>query len=107
MALAKTYTRDIKYTATDVDMCGKAGISNEITENVVFENAYFVISNVAGGKDGLEIRVNAYADSSKLTIYGSLKYTFVPSVAEDSENFIKQGYEFLKTLPDYMDAVDC
>ena len=33
-------------------------------------------------------------------------FEFTPSVAEGSENTIKQAYEYLKTLPEFADAVD-
>lgn len=34
-------------------------------------------------------------------------YSFTPSVDEFSNNFIKQGYLHLKTLPEFVGATDC
>ena len=48
-----------------------------------------------------------YADSSKEQVIEYKQYTFIPSVADGSANFIQQGYEYLKTLPEFADAVDC
>lgn len=38
-------------------------------------------------------------------IIDTKSYLFTPSL--DGDNFIKQGYFYLKTLPEYADAVDC
>lgn len=71
---------------------------------------YIRIDTISGYKGGLDISVNSYASQSAFEANeGYLeqkKYTFVPSVEDDSPNFIKQGYEYLKTLSEYADAVD-
>ena len=36
-----------------------------------------------------------------------LQYSVPFSVADDAPNFIKQAYEYLKTMPEWADAVDC
>lgn len=32
---------------------------------------------------------------------------FEHNINTDSTNIIRQGYEYLKTLPEYTDAIDC
>lgn len=75
------------------------------------KNAYIRIDTVAGYKGGLDISVNSYVSQNAFNSgQGYLEqkfYHFVPSVADGATNFIKQGYEYLKTLEEYKDAVDC
>lgn len=74
------------------------------------ENAYIRIDTVAGYKGRLDISVNSYlSKESFLGKQGYLEqkiYNFIPSVEDSSSNFIKQGYEYLKTLDEYKDAID-
>ncbi len=69
------------------------------------ENAYIRIDTIGGYKNGLNMTVNTYV-SRETFLEGSSfveqnNIHFVPSIEKDSENFIKQGYEYLKTLPKY------
>lgn len=82
-------------------------LSNGLTAN----NAYIRIDTVSGYKGGLDISLNSYLTKQGFENgMGYLEqkiYHFIPSVDDGSSNFIKQGYEYLKTLPEYSDAVDC
>ncbi|WP_410512049.1 hypothetical protein PaeBR_18695 [Paenibacillus sp. BR2-3] len=87
-----------------------------LTKKVTLENgleansAYIRIDTVSGYKGGLDISVNSYVSQEAFESgKGYLQqqfYNFTPSVENDSPNFIKQGYEYLKTLPEYIDALD-
>ncbi|PAD19119.1 hypothetical protein [Shouchella clausii] len=33
-------------------------------------------------------------------------YVFIPDLEDGAPNFIKQGYDYLKTLDEYKDAID-
>lgn len=83
----------------------------ELQNGLKIENAYLRIDTVAGYKGGIDISVNSYL--SKEAFVNGQGYLeqrgehFVPSVEEGSLNFIKQGYEYLKTLPEYTNAIDC
>ena len=71
-------------------------------QNATF-TAYCKITTVNGNKEGGRIAVECSADN-----YNVVKQYDVPfSVEDGAPNFIKQGYEHLKTLPEYKDAVDC
>lgn len=74
--------------------------------NLVFEQSYIQIDNILGTKDNLEIRVLIFDDYKKGNLLESRNYFFVPSVDSGSDNFIKQGYEYLKALEEYKDAID-
>lgn len=85
---------------------------NIVLQNeLLVSNAYIRIDTVSGYKGGLDISINTY--TSKPTFENGFGYLeqvihhFFPSVDDDSPNFIKQGYEYLKTLPEYAEAIDC
>lgn len=78
-----------------------------IQEQVEYPASYVMIKSVNGDKSKISIKVVFYADSSKEQAIEYKQYAFTPSVADDSANFIQQGYEYLKTLPEFADAVDC
>jgi hypothetical protein len=67
------------------------------------KDAYIVVYTVTGSKDSAKITVHCRGNDIALTRF----YEFKPSVEEGSDNFIKQAYNYLKTLPEYVDAVDC
>lgn len=74
------------------------------------EDAYIRIDGITGSKENLQIGVNSYVSQEGFNKgYDYLEqryYTFTPSVEDDAPNFIKQGYEHLKTLLAYESAVD-
>lgn len=74
------------------------------------ENAYIRIDTVNGYKGSLSISVNSYISQEAFQngqpYLEQNIYHFVPSVEDNAPNFIKQGYEFLKTLDEYEDAID-
>jgi hypothetical protein len=88
-------------------LCKNITLENGLT----VENAYIRIASLSGTKYGLDITVHSYVSQQA---YQDDKpflerkiYSFVPDVGENSPNFIKQGYEYLKTLSEYQGAVDC
>ena len=82
-----------------------------LSNSLVAENAYIRIDTVSGHKGGLDISVNYYLSQESFESgKGYLEqkfYNFVPSVEDGASNFIKQGYEFVKTLEEYEGATDC
>lgn len=73
-------------------------------------SAYVRIDSIGGNKESLTMTVNTYmsqeAFSSGLSYLEHEIHTFIPSVTDLSPNFIKQGYEYLKSLPTYEGAID-
>ena len=61
------------------------------------------ISSISGSKTKLTVNVSHVGDVARF----ERLYSFQPSVAEGSENFIKQAYLYLKTLPEFSGAEDC
>lgn len=116
MAFLMNYNLKIKYTLGMYDT--KEDYKDKLTEeqfnqlddiekNFTIQDAYYKIDSINGTKDQIEIKVAIYKDSLKQVSYAVKAYKFTPIVDEESLNFIKQGYEYLKTLEEYADAVDC
>ena len=70
------------------------------------EDGYIKIGTVEGDKTQLRIYLEYKKDDVSPTLMRK-EYTFAPSVEEGSENFIKQGYLYLKSLPEFSGALDC
>lgn len=82
----------------------------ETESGISLVDAYIKIEMVAGSKDELTITTNSYVSQSA-SVEGrpfvtQRYYVFQPSVTEDSPNFIKQGYEYLKSLAEFDGAID-
>lgn len=75
--------------------------------NVEFDSAYIRVDRIINGtKDRLFIDVGIY-NSDITDKIESQTHNFIPSVQDGSDNYHKQGYDYLKTLPEYSDAIDC
>lgn len=67
-------------------------------------DCYCKVDRIIGGKNGLDIILNVYnSDQTGLLLERRVKF----SPLLDSENFIKQAYSYIKTLPEFADATDC
>lgn len=75
-------------------------------ETLNFEAAYHKITFLSGNKEGINIQVTTYGDGDKKHVILERGYFFNPSVENGAYDFIKQGYEYLKTLEEYSDAID-
>ncbi|MFB1098181.1 hypothetical protein [Terribacillus sp. JSM ZJ617] len=73
-------------------------------------NAYIRISTLEGNKEQLTIKVMSYVSRQGYldgVMYVLVQtFTFKPSVAIGSENFIRQGYEYIKKLPEFEKSSD-
>lgn len=75
----------------------------------VCENAYLKINYLSGLKDysiSVVIYKDAEARHSDKEIIGQEIYNFTYSF-NSLDNVIKQAYDYLKTLPEYINTVDC
>jgi len=73
---------------------------------ISIENAYIRISGVtiSPGNERLDFVVHYTASSSEMPFNNE---SIQCSYNLHGENPIQQGYEYLKTLPDFSDATDC
>jgi hypothetical protein len=72
-------------------------------ENTVDISAYIKVSSIAGNKNSLNIDVNFFNENIEF----NKSYNLPVSVDADAANFIKQAYEYLKTLPEFANSEDC
>ena len=100
MALTQRYAKLTLYR-------NENNFDDVIEKQLLYPNAYIKICNMRGDKEDINFRVCVYENNSKETIVENRYYKFKPSIADGSTNFIQQGYEYLKTLPEYVSAVDC
>jgi hypothetical protein len=87
----------------------KIEIISNFGDTVVFNNALIKVVNISGGKENMNIYVYTFKDKDKdkdKIIIKEDAYSFTPNL-ESEDNFIKQAYLYLKTLPEYADAIDC
>jgi hypothetical protein len=89
-------------------MALKANINTQdnFGRQTTLNDCYVKIINVAADKLRAEMLVGIW-NSDQSVRYEIKKYEFNSSVENGSENFIKQGYVHLKTLPEFEGATDC
>jgi hypothetical protein len=87
MALQKSYTKTV------------------YGQQFVFNTAYFQITDFSGLKDVI-IHVTVFDSAEKNNVIDQLPYTFSLDVRDTAKNILKQGYEYLKTLDEYKEAID-
>lgn len=80
----------------------------ETGHGLVVENAYVKIVELSGNKENINLRVDFYlnkisSDSGKAPLKQEI-YSFIPTL---NDNFIKEGYDYLKTLEEFMNSIDC
>lgn len=68
-------------------------------------DSYVRIENLNGNKESIVITLHFYVLSDRSKFLYSKQYEFTPDMESD-ENFIKQGYHYLKTLTEFENAVD-
>ena len=96
MALQKT----IKISGNASFRSGLFNIENIEIEKEI--NSYIKISNINGNKNNIEFIISYFNGDIQI---GTDKFNFTPFL--DGDNFIKQAYLHLKSLPEFADAVDC
>lgn len=82
-----------------------------LESGICINNSYARVSTIGGDKNSLIINLCAYLDKEAFLdgkdFIKQSTFQFTPDVSDESNNFIKQAYDYLKTLPGYEDAVDC
>jgi len=82
----------------------------ETIYGITLESSYARINTLTGSKNLVGFALYYYVSRNDyLNGCVSIKqesYEFVPNIQDGSDNFIKQGYEYLKTLPEFSNALD-
>jgi hypothetical protein len=97
MALKKTIQTEGKSTVMT-----PFGAHSKGVEAVTIADAYFKVEEVYGSKELVTCVVSINANSGSLM---RVKHQFQPTM--EGSNFIAQAYNYLKTLPEFANAVDC
>ncbi|WP_066679390.1 hypothetical protein [Clostridium septicum] len=81
-----------------------------LDNGLIAKDAYIVISAIQWTRKSCILTVESYCNKeyfhenkSKIS---SKVFGFTPKIVDNSSNFIKQGYEYLKTLDQYKNAID-
>ena len=67
--------------------------------------AHCRVISVSGGKAGMSIMCERRVGDASGEVIDIVHGNFVPAL--DGDNFIRQAYLHLKTLPEFANAVDC
>ena len=79
-------------------------LENNFGEKSIFPDCYIKIESLNGDKSNINLNVSLYNNIDSKRFLKSITESFTPTL---DKNFIEQGYEYLKTLDEYSDAVDC
>lgn len=79
-------------------------VSSDIVGDVQI-NCYIKVTMVSADKTNVIAEVMFRKDDAEGAIIKSDRHSFAPNM--QGENFIKQAYDHLKTLPDFANAVNC
>ncbi|WP_404466535.1 hypothetical protein [Planococcus rifietoensis] len=77
---------------------------------ITVKGCYLKIVNLSGNKNGVAINLGAFldketSDSGKPSIENQ-EFYFTPDTNEGANEWLTQGYDFLKTLHEFSNAVD-
>jgi|DEB0MinimDraft_10_1074344.scaffolds.fasta_scaffold80588_2 hypothetical protein len=78
-------------------------LTSNFGEEQTFTAAYIKVARVSGTKTSVSAVVEIRKEANG-TLLQSESHVFEPSMSAD--NFIKQAYNHIKTLPDYSGATD-
>jgi len=103
MALQKTMAFKAVLNTVLTDYM-KTVSEEEITYKII--DCYIRVGIIEGDKDSLIFSVDFYGNQLDTKPKITKRYQFKPSIEDTAPNFIKQAYEYLKTLDDFFDAID-
>ncbi len=73
----------------------------------LISNGYVKVGLLNGNKNGIEVIMEYRIRKEDMESIHNKSFLFTPSPAEDSPRWDKQVYEYLKTLPEFKNVVDC
>ncbi|MBV4422914.1 hypothetical protein [Clostridium tyrobutyricum] len=110
MALQQNININIEYNNSSnlIQKLNDAGVNAErlVTKTIVFNNAYLKVTDIFGTKEQIDFNLGVFKDNTKSTLLDSYHYSFKPDSSDNGKNIIKQCYEYVKKLPQYLDSVD-
>lgn len=81
-----------------------------LDSGLVVNQAYIRVQGINGNKNLAAITLEAFVSHQKCeegkTPIAYYNYTFEPNMDEDALRWDKQAYEYIKTLPEFIGAID-
>lgn len=81
-------------------------LKNNLGEQTIVENAYIKVDQVIFNKHQ-SFGVIQFKKSKDGNVMQINNFQFVSNVGQNAKDAIAQGYEYLKTMPEFSDATDC
>ena len=81
-------------------------ITKKMDSGIVVKDAYVKIVSAGSSKTSTNIRLAYYVDSKQEVPFYEHEYVFKPDMTTEGKNLWEQGYEYLKTLPEFEEAED-
>ncbi len=82
----------------------------QLDNGLTVDNAYFKIDYISGNKESITVYLKSYvnrdASINGLLNLSQVQFSFTPELEDTSSNFYKQGYDYIKTQPDYQNVTD-
>ncbi len=75
------------------------------TQQVITKDAYWRVMDIAGNKNELLVKMEIRESANAPAAIGLFPFSFVPS--NEGGNYTLQAYEHLRTLPQFVGAIDC
>lgn len=82
------------------------GLDYQITKKALIPDAYIRIDNLLGDKNSMQIVIGVYKNITDRLLIKQYKHVFKPLLESDKNIFV-QAYNYIKTLPEFVSAVDC
>jgi hypothetical protein len=73
-------------------------------QDIICQDAYIKINRLFGDKEEITFELVIKTDTKLDSICNKI-YSYTPNL--EGANFIAQGYDYLKTLPEFADAFNC
>lgn len=80
-------------------------LKDSFGDDKTFQNTYRKVTNYTGTKEQIFVVVSTYKNKELMQLISADGFSFKPQM--NNENFIKQAYEYLKTLPEFVNTQDC
>lgn len=85
-------------------------VNKTLDNGLKIVSAYVRVASFSGTKESIDFWINYYTDyesrkSGKPYILQEM-YSFVPDLKEGASNFVKQMYQYMKTLEQFKDAIN-
>lgn len=82
----------------------------KLSNGLVSDQAYLVVDLLSGNKQSMSAMVEVYmskeASDAGLSPIDEFTITFIPDVSKESLNYHTQSYGYLKSLPQFENAID-